>query len=95
MQYLLFVDLHLIHFMQKLARVSSKGQIVIPAKLRRRLKISRTVMIKEENGKIIIEPSVPMEEAFGTGGKDMRRVAVEISMDRRREVESGRKKLSL
>jgi bifunctional DNA-binding transcriptional regulator/antitoxin component of YhaV-PrlF toxin-antitoxin module len=68
---------------------------VIPAKLRRRLKISRTVMIREENGKIILEPSVPMEEAFGTGGKEMRQVAVEISLDRRKEVESERKKLSL
>ena len=79
--------------MQKLARVSSKGQVVIPAQLRRRLKISRTVMIKEENGRIILEPSLSMREAFGTGGKVMRQVAMEISRDRRREVESERKKL--
>jgi len=81
--------------MQKLARVSSKGQVVIPAKLRRRLKISRTVLIKEENGRIVLEPSMSMKEAFGTGGKEMRQVAIEISRDRRREVESERKKLSL
>jgi AbrB family looped-hinge helix DNA binding protein len=81
--------------MQKLARVSPKGQVVIPAKLRRKLRISRTVMIREENGKIILEPSVPMEEAFGSGGKEMREVALEISVDRRKEVESERQKLSL
>jgi AbrB family looped-hinge helix DNA binding protein len=81
--------------MQKLARVSSKGQVVIPAHLRRKLKISRTVMITEENGKIVLEPSMSMEEAFGTGGKIMRQVAREISRDRRKEVESERKKLSV
>jgi AbrB family looped-hinge helix DNA binding protein len=76
--------------------VSSRGQIVIPAQLRRRLKISRTVFIKEEDGKIILEPAATMEEAFGTGGKEMHRVAVDISRDRRREVEeSKRKKLSV
>jgi AbrB family looped-hinge helix DNA binding protein len=79
--------------MKKLARVSSKGQVVIPAQLRRRLKISRTVMIEEENGRIVLEPSASMEEAFGSGGKEMRHVAIEISRDRRAEVESERKKL--
>ena len=81
--------------MQKLAKVSSKGQVVIPAKLRRKLRISRIVMIKEENGRIVLEPSMSMEEAFGTGGKEMRAAAVEISADRRKEVGSERKKLSL
>jgi AbrB family looped-hinge helix DNA binding protein len=81
--------------MKKLAKVSSKGQVVIPAQLRRRLKISRTVMITEEKGKVVIEPSMSFEEAFGSGGKEMRQVAIEISKDRRKEVESERKKLSL
>lgn len=81
--------------MQKLARVSPKGQVVIPAKLRRRLKISRTVMMREEDGKIILEPSISMEEAFGTGGNEMRELAKRISRDRRREVELERKKLSV
>ena len=74
--------------------MTSKGQVVIPAKLRHKLRISGTVMIKEENGRIILEPSMSMEEAFGTGGKEMRQVAKEISRDRRKEVESERKKLS-
>jgi hypothetical protein len=34
-------------------------------------------------------------EAFGTGSKEMRQVAKEISKDRRREVESERKRLSV
>jgi len=61
---------------------------VIPAKLRRKLKISRTVMIKEENDRIVLEPSTTMEQAFGTGRKEMKQVAIEISRARRREVES-------
>ena len=81
--------------MQKLARVSPKGQVVIPAKLRRSLKISRTVMMREEDGKIVLEPSISMEEAFGTGGKEMRELAKRISKDRRKEVELERKKLSV
>jgi hypothetical protein len=35
-----------------------------------------------------------MEDAFGTGGKIMRQVALDISRERRSEVESERKKLS-
>lgn len=87
-------QLNLQHKMQKLARVSSKGQVVIPAKIRRKLKISRTVLIREEKGRVILEPSMSMEEAFGSGGKIMRQVAIEISRDRRKEVRSERKMLS-
>ena len=76
--------------MNKLGRVSSKGQVVIPAELREKLKITRTVLIREEGGKIIMEPWVSMEEAFGSGGKEMIDAAMEISRDRRREVESER-----
>ena len=76
--------------MNKLRRVSSKGQVVIPAELRRRLKITRTVLIREDGGKIVMEPWVSMEEAFGSSGKEMIDAAIEISRDRRREVESER-----
>jgi AbrB family looped-hinge helix DNA binding protein len=76
--------------MAKLARVSSKGQVVIPAPLRKALKIKRTVIIRREGGKIILEPSSSMEEAFGTGGKEMVMAAIEIIQDRRKEVESER-----
>lgn len=81
--------------MQKLARVSSKGQVVIPAKLRHKFNISKSVLIKEERGKIVLEPAKTFEESFGEGGERAREAAIEISLDRRKEVESERKKLSL
>jgi len=76
--------------MIKLARISSKGQVVIPAPLRKALRIKRTVIIRQEDGKIVLEPSSSMEEAFGTGGKEMVDAAIEITQERRKEVESER-----
>ncbi len=73
-----------------LARVSSKGQVVIPAELRRKLKITRLVVISEERGKVVVRPTMSLEDAFGIDGKKMREVAREISADRRREAESDR-----
>ena len=78
---------HLI-VMQKVVPVSSKGQVVIPAPMRKRLEIGRAVVIKEEGGMLLLEPSKTMEESFGAGGEEMVEVAVEISKARRREVES-------
>ena len=77
--------------MNKLGRVSSKGQVVIPAELRKKLKITRTMLIREEGGKTVMEPWFSMEEAFGSGGKEMIEAAIEISRDRRREVEFERR----
>lgn len=74
--------------MQKVVPVSSKGQVVIPAPMRKRLEIGRAVVIKEEGGMLLLEPSKTMEESFGAGGEEMVEVAVEISKARRREVES-------
>src|SRR5438093_1562502 len=74
--------------MNKLRRVSSKGRVVIPAKLRKKLKITGTVLIREDGGKIVMEPWVSMEEAFGSGGKEMIDAAIEISRHRRREESS-------
>lgn len=76
--------------MQKLVPVSSKGQVVIPAPMRRRLKIGRAVVIREEGKLLLVEPSSTLEESFGAGGKEMMDVAREISRARRREVESER-----
>jgi len=80
--------------MEKVVPVSSKGQVVIPAALRKKFKIGRAVIIKDEGGRILVEPSRSMEESFGMGGDEMLDVAREISKDRRKEVESERKKLS-
>jgi len=74
--------------MSTLVPVSKKGQVVIPAALRKKHKIGRTVVIAEAEGKITIEPSQSMEESFGAGGESMREAAREISKERRREVES-------
>jgi AbrB family looped-hinge helix DNA binding protein len=78
--------------MQKLVRVSLKGQVVIPAKIRNKLGKPKTALIRE-GGKIILEPSLSFWEAFGTGGKNAAKIAIEISRDRRKEVESERKKI--
>ncbi len=86
---------YVIDFMQKLVPVSSKGQVVIPARIRHKHKISNLVLIKEEKGKIILEPARSMEESFGEGGEAAREAAIEISVDRRKEVESERKKLPI
>jgi len=79
--------------MQKLVPVSSKGQVVIPAKIRKKLGKPRTMLVREEKGKVILEPAITFRDAFGTGGREAAEIAVEISRDRRREVESERKKL--
>lgn len=76
--------------MDRLVPVSQKGQVVIPAPLRKKLKIGKAVVIREEAGRILIEPSLSMKESFGSGGSEMFDVAREISRDRRREVDSGR-----
>jgi AbrB family looped-hinge helix DNA binding protein len=52
--------------MNRLVPVSQKGQVVIPAALRRKHKIGRAVVIAEVDGKITIEPSRSMEESFGS-----------------------------
>jgi AbrB family looped-hinge helix DNA binding protein len=75
--------------MPAVARVSRKGQVVIPAELRKKLSITRLVVIREEGGKIVMEPVMSMEDAFGIDGEKMREIAREISGDRRAEVESG------
>lgn len=80
--------------MQKLVRVSSKGQVVIPAKMRKKLGRPKTMLIREEHRSLVLEPALSFKEAFGTGGKEAEKIAVEISKDRRKEVESERKKLS-
>ena len=76
--------------MEKVVPVSSKGQVVIPAPLRKKFKIGRAVVIKDEGGRILVVPTVSMEESFGAGGDQMTDAAREISRDRRREVESQR-----
>lgn len=76
--------------MQAVARVSQKGQVVIPAEIRRRLHVSKLVVITEEDGSIIMRPATSLEDAFGIDGKKMLEVAREIVNERRREAEAER-----
>lgn len=73
--------------MKKAVRVSSKGQVVIPVKMRRKFNIKKMVAFKEERGRIYIEPVMTMEDAFGIDGEGMYEVAREISRARRKEIE--------
>ncbi|MDG6999245.1 MAG: AbrB/MazE/SpoVT family DNA-binding domain-containing protein, partial [Nitrososphaerota archaeon] len=61
---------------QKLARVSSNGQVVILVSIRRKYQISKTVQIKEERGEIILEPAMSFSESFGDGGDMARHAAI-------------------
>jgi AbrB family looped-hinge helix DNA binding protein len=74
--------------MAVVAKVSSKGQVVIPAEYRRRLRITRMVVISEEGDKLVVKPTASLEDAFGIDGEGMRDVAREISRDRRAEVDA-------
>ena len=76
--------------MAVVARVSSKGQVVIPAEYRRKLRITRLVVISEEGDRLVVKPAASLEDAFGVDGERMKEVAREISRDRRAEVESER-----
>ncbi|MCL5672459.1 MAG: AbrB/MazE/SpoVT family DNA-binding domain-containing protein [Nitrososphaerota archaeon] len=76
--------------MAVVAKVSSKGQVVIPAEYRKKLRITRLVVISEEGGRLVVEPTASLEDAFGVDGGRMTEVAREISMDRRAEVEPQR-----
>jgi hypothetical protein len=71
--------------MEKLAHVSSRGQILILAEILTRLGRPRTILIREENHKIILEPILSFKDAFGSGGKYAEEIAIAISKDRREE----------
>jgi len=67
-------------------KVSKKGQVVIPARIRRKFRIKREVAFTNEGDKMTLVPIIPMEEAFGIDGEVMREIAREISEARRREL---------
>ncbi len=67
-------------------KVSKKGQIVIPVEVRRKFNIKDKVIIRVEGNEIKIIPVVPLEEIFGIDGEKMKKVAIEISKERLREI---------
>jgi AbrB family looped-hinge helix DNA binding protein len=76
--------------MATIAKISSKGQIVIPVAIRKKLGSPKAMIIEEDDGKVILVPTLTFEEAFGIDGRVGAKIASEISRDRRREVESER-----
>ena len=76
------------------ARLSTKGQLVIPAKMRRQLKLKakEDVIIELQDDAIIIKPVVRLSELRGIASKDGRRNLVgELLKDRERDMEEEEK----
>ena len=64
---------------------------MIPAEYRKKLRITRLVVISEEGDKLVMRPTTSLEDAFGADGEGMMEVARGISRDRRAEAESERR----
>lgn len=72
--------------MRFVVKVSVKGQIVIPAEIRRKFGIKDRVVVKVDEDGIRIVPVVRLEDLFGVDGDVMREVAEEIVKERLEEV---------
>ncbi len=73
--------------MEYVLRVSSKGQIVIPAEVRRKFNIRSKVILKVEGGEIKLIPLMDLRDAFGIDGDKMIEVARLLLNDKKREIE--------
>ncbi len=73
--------------MEYVLRVSRKGQVVIPAEVRRKFNIKSRVVLKVEDGEIKIYPFVDLRDAFGIDGEKMYEVARALLRDKKRELE--------
>ena len=76
--------------MPSTAMISSKGQIVIPANLRKRyrLKEGTTVVFQEERGRLILEPR-NYEAIYALEGS-LREYPLEASLEEERRAERKR-----
>ncbi len=76
--------------MQSTAVISSKGQIVIPANLRKRyhLQEGTTVVFHEERGRLILEPN-NYEAIYALQGS-LREFPLEVSLEEERRAERKR-----
>ena len=70
---------------QKLVPVSAKGQVVISAQMRKKFKIGRAVIVRDEESRMLVELSASIDESFGVDGDEMPDVARKISRERRTE----------
>jgi AbrB family looped-hinge helix DNA binding protein len=76
--------------MRTTAVISAKGQIVIPAKLRKRYGMNEgsTVVFQEEHGRLLIAPN-NYDELFSLGGS-LRDFPLEEDLKRERQSERDR-----
>lgn len=77
--------------MYYICKVSRKGQITIPVKLRRKYNIRSEVALIEEDGKIILVPLIPFEELFGIDGEKALETAKELLANKVREIKLEKK----
>ncbi len=68
-------------------KISKKGQVSIPAELRRKYGFSDKAVFIDEGGVITIIPLIDMEDAFGLDGEVMLEIAREIVKAREKEIE--------
>jgi AbrB family looped-hinge helix DNA binding protein len=76
--------------MRSTAVISSKGQIVIPADLRKRyrLKEGTTVVFQEDHGRLVLEPS-NYDAIFALGGS-LSNFPLEEDLEQERQSERNR-----
>lgn len=79
--------------MRTTAVISSKGQIVIPAKLRERygMKEGSTIVFQEDHGRLLLAPS-NFDAIFSLGGS-LRDFPLEEDLERERQIERKREDL--
>ena len=76
--------------MRFIVKVSRKGQVVIPAEIRRKYGIKNKVVIRADEDGVKIVPVISLEEMFGIDGEVMKDIAKEIVKERLEEM--GREK---
>ena len=76
--------------MRFIVKVSRKGQVVIPAEIRRKYGIKNKVVIRADEDGVKIIPVISLEEMFGIDGEVMKDIAKEIVKERLEEM--GREK---
>ena len=76
--------------MRSTAVISSKGQIVIPANLRKRYRLREgtTVVFQEERGRVVLEPN-NFEAIYALQGS-LREFPIEASLEEERRAERRR-----
>jgi AbrB family looped-hinge helix DNA binding protein len=76
--------------MRSTAVISSKGQIVIPASLRKRYRLREgtTVVFQEERGRLVLEPNT-FEAIYALQGS-LREFPIEASLEEARRAEYKR-----